>query len=132
MEYKLYEGGELGENQYLLKIDTDRKVGFLSKLNKTGTIPKPFKDWGNPSNYYNYKPENDLPIYLYEETFRSGWRIENFRFGESQNWAILMHPEGFMVEVYMREFRDVILENSTFNGEIIGEFKWEANKLIKK
>ena len=35
----------LMENQYLLKVDG--QMGFMVKLNKDGTIPKAFKDWGD-------------------------------------------------------------------------------------
>lgn len=127
-KYKKYEGGELGENQYLLKIRPHDKFGFLSKINKTGKIPKLFSEWGN--NRYN--KDQDLPIYIYEETFNSGWKIVDFRGGESRDWAVMIHPQGFKLEIYAENFLEIILQNNLIKGEIIGEFKWEANKLIKK
>lgn len=125
------EGAKLEENQYLLKIrpNGDRsKTGFLTKFNKDGSIPKAFKDWK-----YWYDPNKDpLPIYLFEETFRKGWKLQAWRFGMSQNWATVIHPEGFTVEIYLQDFLQIVQNNTIKNGEIIGEFKWEANKLIKK
>jgi hypothetical protein len=36
---------KLGEDEYLLKIDDD--TGFMVKLNKDGSIPKSFTEWGS-------------------------------------------------------------------------------------
>lgn len=130
---KLYEEGtKLGENQYLLKIKPSDKytseTGFLTKFNKDGSIPKAFKEWRGS----RYTVKEELPIYIFEETFRKGWKLDKWRFGMSQNWATVIHPEGFTVEIYLQDFLNIAKNNTIKKGEIIGEFKWEANKLIKK
>ena len=125
-----YESGyELKDNEYLLKIRSEGEAdatGFLSKLTKKGVIPVAFKDWGDA---YNYKA--NLPIYVIQETFRSGWKLKKWRFGMSQNWASVIHPLGFSVEIYLSQFLDIVLNNTIVNGDIIGEFKWVDNELIK-
>ena len=130
---KYTEGYELKENEYLLKIRKGREcydmvepdTGFMTKLNKDGSIPAAFKKWG----HWGDKPE--LPTLVIEETFRSGWKLDDWRFGMSLNWASLIHPEGFTVEVYLSEFLDIVKENTIVNGEIKGKFKWEYSKLVK-
>ena len=126
------EGTKLGENQYLLKIRMDNyndfETGFLTKFNKDGSMPKAFVNWGVA--YYN--KEGIEPIYIFEETFRKGWKLLDWRFGMSQNWATLIHPEGFTLEIYLDDFLEIAQNNTIKKGEIIGEFKWKANKLIKK
>ena len=126
------EGMKLGENQYLLKIrPTDKytsETGFLVKFNKDGSVPKVFKDWG----VSRYSPTDPLPIYIFEETFRKGWKLKEWRFGMSQDWATMIHPEGFTVEIYLNDFLNVVQKNTIKKGEIIGEFKWEDKKLIKR
>ena len=126
------EGTKLGENQYLLKIRPADKytseTGFLTKFNKDGSLPKAFKEWG----IRRYPPTEELPIYIFEETFRKGWKLEKWRFGMSQNWATLLHPEGFTVEIHLSYFLSIVKENTIKKGEIVGEFKWEGHKLIKK
>jgi hypothetical protein len=127
------EGTKLEENQYLLKIRPADKykneTGFLTKFNKDGSIPKAFKEWGK---YWADKDKDSLPTYIFEETFRKGWKLEKWRFGMSQNWATVIHPEGFTVEIYLQDFLNIAKNNTIEKGEIIGEFKWEAHKLIKK
>ena len=126
------EGTKLGENQYLLKIRPADKytseTGFFAKFNKDGSIPKAFKEWG----VSRYQPTDPLPTYIFEETFRKGWKLEKWRFGMSQNWATITHPEGFTLEIYLADFLSIVKNNTIKKGEIVGEFKWEAHKLIKK
>lgn len=122
------EGYVLEENEYLLKIRenyNESKTGFLTKYNKDGSIPVAFKKWGD----YN---KVSLPIYIVTETYRTGWKIFSARFGESQNWAILMHPDGYTLEIYMYKFLGICKENTIINGEIQGEFLWQKNTLIRK
>jgi len=136
---ELYEEGyELKEDEYLLKIrKADISTGFMTKFNKNGTIPKAFNEWGMGGQYektldgYEYIPYDDLPIYVIKEEFRSGWKLDDWRFGKSMNWASLIHPEGFTLEIYLQEFLNIVKENIINNGEIMGEFKWEYSKLIK-
>lgn len=126
-------GQILNENEYLLKVRPRNKysicdTGFFSKLTQKNVIPKPFDDW----NYNEHYDKTKLPIYVYTEEFKSGWKLFSWRFGKSQNWAIIIHPEGFTLEIYLNQFLDVIKDCTIINGEIIGEFKWEENRLIKK
>jgi len=128
---------------YLLKIrpasegkhlDDVYPTGFLSKLTAKGELQKSFDEWGV---YYSWnyphgaKPEV-LPITIHVEEFRSGWKLIQWRFGKSQNWAELLHPNGFTLEIYLSNFLDIIKETTSVNGVLEGEFMWERNKLIKK
>lgn len=125
---------KLQENEYLLKIrpkndsHDSHDTGFLAKYNKDGSIPKNFKDWGN--TYHN--KEYDYPITLHVETFKKGWKIVRWRFGMSQNWATMLHPDGFTVEIYLDNLLEIMKKNTIKKGELVGEFKWENHKLIKK
>lgn len=122
------EGYVLEENEYLLKIRDyykDVATGFLTKYNKNGSIPVSFNKWGDWNKV-------SLPIYIFTETYRSGWKFLGARFGESQNWAILLHPEGFTLEIYMTSFIDLCQHNTIINGEIQGEFYWHKNTLVRK
>lgn len=136
--------GELLEDQWLLKLreDEDRrwdgkryvsdgiyKTGFLSKLTKKGDLPKPFLDWGGKR--YG-ESGRDLPVYVFQETYRTGWKLISWRFGQSQNWARVRHPEGFVVEIYLDNFLDVVKESTLDQGVILGEYKWVDNKLEKR
>ena len=133
--------GELLEDQWLLKLRSDSewdgkkwipdafKTGFLSKLTKKGELPKSFTDWGGDRYGATGK---DLPIYVFQESYRTGWKLISWRFGKSQNWARMRHPEGFVVEIYLSNFLDVVKETSMDQGMILGEYKWEDNKLVKR
>jgi hypothetical protein len=128
------EGYKPKENEYLLKIrpEGDRynknvPTGFMTKLTQKGALPKAFAEWGG---WWN-KPSN-LTIYILEEKFRSGWKLDSWRFGESQNWASLVHPLRFTVEIYLQQFLEIIKENEIKNGELMGNFKWADRKLIKE
>ncbi len=132
---KLYEPGYiLEEDEFLLKI-WDKypsfpqipKVGFLSKFTQKGEIPKSFKNWG--SSYYQ---TTELPTYVVKEIFKEGWKIYNYRSGKSQDWAELIHPDGYIIEIYLSNFFDVVKDNDIKNGEIIGKFKWNLNKLVRE
>lgn len=129
---KLYEEGyQLKENEYLLKICENG--GFLTKFNKDGSIPKAFKDWGNIPERWRVKNKTyvDLQIFIFEENFNEGWRIDSWRFGESQNWAKVLHPSGFLIEIYLQQLLEIIMTNTIIDGLIIGKFKWQNHKLIK-
>jgi len=138
MSYKVYtEGYVLEKDEYLLKIRksdaTDGRgsyskidTGFFSKFTQKGQLPKAFDEWG--TNYYN---REKFPAYIFKETFRSGWKLLSWRFGQSQNWARVIHPEGFTLEIYLQQFLEIMQNNTVIDGEIIGEFKWQDNKLIK-
>lgn len=135
------EGYTLKENEYMLKLRDNQeydsisrtwfpsknKTGFLTKFNKDGSMPKAFNDWGK-----TYQDRTPLPTYIFEETFRSGWKILNWRFGKSQNWATIRHPEGFTLEIYLQQFLEIVKTEIIDEGHILGEYKWEDHKLIKK
>jgi hypothetical protein len=131
---------KLKENEYLLKVrpasegSTNPPTGFLAKYTQKGELQKSFDEWGI-YYYWNYphgvKPEA-LPITLHVEDFKSGWKLFGWRYGKSQNWAEMIHPNGFILEIYLTNFLDIVKETVVINGELGGEYKWERNKLIKK
>lgn len=129
--YKLrpYEPGyKLKENEYVLKVRNESgetPTGFLAKMNKDGSLQKSFVDWGT---YYGSGPV--LPIYVFEEKPRNGWKLHQWRFGQSQNWATLIHPEGFTVEIYLTDFLEIVKTHEMRYGEIVGSFAWDNKRLI--
>lgn len=131
---KYVEGRQLAENEFLVKVRDNGpnvpKTGFMTRLNKNGTIPKPFLDW-NKNKYTNKLASNDTDdIFVIKEDYSSGWKSYAFRIGESQSWATMIHPEGFTVEIYLYNFFE-LLDNSILTyGELQGEFKWEGRKLL--
>jgi hypothetical protein len=136
-EKRLYtEGYKLQPNEFLLKLRerSGQKIptGFLTKFNNNGSMPVSFEDWGVNHYYNNRRPDDHLPIYIFEETYRSGWKIESWRFGQSQNWATMIHPEGFTVEIYLQQLLEIIQSNTIVNGKLDGKYRWEDKKLIKK
>lgn len=64
-------------------------------------------------NGYNYENgiKIDTKIQIHIETFRKGWKIKDFRYGKSQNWAKVSSPEGWVVEIYLDHFLDLFVEN---------------------
>ena len=138
------DGYKLKEDEFLLKVKqgeprtkwvgSDRiedgvypDRGFLTKFNKSGSMPVAFKQWPN-----RYGSGEELPIKVVKEVFKSGWKLSGWRFGMSQNWASLLHPNGYTIEIYLDQFLDIVQEFTIEKGEIIGEFKWEDHKLIKR
>ena len=133
--------GELREDEFLLKIkeSEDRilkggkwvtlpfKKGFLTKLTKKGELPVKFEDGGK-----SYIDRTPLPTYVFRETYRSGWALKSWRIGQSQEWAVMKHPEGFTVEIYLDNFLELALNEALDQGNLVGEYRWEANRLIKK
>jgi hypothetical protein len=137
-------GEPLAENEYMLKLRDDKKrqwntethsfsdwehhkTGFLSKLTQKGQMPKAFTEWGKP--YMNAEPTH---TYVFQEYPRSGWKIVSWRFGQSQNWATVRHPEGFNIEIYLQQLLEVIQKNNIEAGVLIGKFYWKDNKLFKE
>ena len=126
---------DLEENEFLLKVyehrnpnypDYDHDLGFMTKLNKDGSIPKAFNNW---------KPNYREPVkesYLMKEFFRDGWRVDKYRTGKSQDWIKVKHPLGFIVEIYMSNFFEIMECTVIDNMELIGKFRWENKKLIKE
>ena len=129
MKYELYkEGRILKEDEYLLKIRKD-KVGFLTKLTQKGKLPVAFDGWNE--GYRHTSAPDKLPIYIFKEVPRSGWKLVSWRFGQSLNWARVSHPEGFTIEIYLQQFLEIIENNIIKSGVVYGKFHWEDNKLIK-
>ena len=99
------------ENQYLLKVDG--QMGFMVKLNKDGTIPKAFKDWGRYGSV-NLAEQ----VYLIDEEFRSGWTFKELRTGMSTAWLQIKHPLGFILEINGKAFSKICSTISMYNGII--------------
>ena len=144
-KYELYTPDRiLGEDEYLLKIreykvSDETATGFLTKLTQKYQIPKAFESWGDITIFGDYttgtRPlisTTKLPIYVFKETFRSGWKLYRWRFGESQNWASLIHPEGFTVEVKLHKLLETFKVCDVIKGELQGEYMWTYGELIKK
>lgn len=121
----------LEEDEYLLKIRSgyagDINTGYMTKLTKKKEIPLNFLKWGDWGDR-----KANYPIYVIKEEFRSGWKINDFRQGQSVIWGELIHPFGFTLEVYLEDLIHVIKTHTIVNGEIIGEFKWHDKSLVKK
>lgn len=122
----------LKEDEYLLRIEEG--TGFLTKLNKDGTVSKNFTKWRNRSYGWSddTKSPEELDIMVHKETFSKGWKFVSFRGGESRDWAILEHPLGFQLEVYVSPFIDLIQKITIINGELQGKFKWTYSELIQE
>jgi len=139
---RIYEEGyELTDNEYLFKYKPN-SMGFITKLNKDGSIPKAFTEW-------NEWGVGICPIYIHTEEPREGWEIVNIRIGKSQYWAILRHPLGFCLEIYLTDLINLITGNTnthTYGGinvdklnipidvigsKLKGKFAWYQNKLIE-
>lgn len=101
----------LMENQYLLKVDGE--MGFMVKLNKDGSIPKAFKDWGKYGSV-NLAEE----VYIINEEFRSGWTFKDLRTGMSTAWLQIKHPLGFILEINGKAFSKICSTISMSNGVI--------------
>lgn len=101
----------LMENQYLLKVDC--QIGFMVKLNKDGSIPKAFKDWGRYGSV-NRAEE----VYLITEEFRSGCAFKDLRTGMSTAWLQIKHPLGFILEINGKAFSKICSNISMDNGII--------------
>ena len=117
----------LKENEYLLKVCEDRSLGFMTKLNQDGSVPKAFLNWSP-----NYRNVSVKETFIFEETFREGWKVVTYRSGKSQDWVKVKHPLGFDVEIYMKNFFSIMGSTTIENKEIIGKFKWNKNQLIKE
>jgi hypothetical protein len=118
---KLYEGGELKENEFLLKIRERDNAGFMSKLTQKNEVPVKFEKWDNCYNY-SYRKENDAPIYVIEDDYANGWNVVDWRAGQSQTWIIVRHPQGFTLEITMDNFIQKVLPHLSGNA-ITGEWR---------
>jgi hypothetical protein len=132
--YKEYKPGDpLSKDQYIIKFEDTRDslaapMAFMKKLNKDKSIGVAFTNWGlTRFSKDNYDPN----IYVFIESFRSGWEFVGYRVGESQSWVTVKHPLGFKIEIYLSNFMQLMKTNNIYNGALDGSFKWELNKLIK-
>jgi hypothetical protein len=127
-KFKKYEQGyELAENEYLLKIRDDG-TGFMTRFNKSGSMPVAFDTWED--NKWNNTKNPKLQIYIIGEVPREGWKIVKWRFGMSQNWATVMHPLGFTIEIYLQQLLELIERITIVKGELIGRFEWKNHELL--
>lgn len=126
------EGDVLAEDEYLLKLRPENNnifTGYLTKLNQNGSIPKAFTEWGYSK--YGVDANKILPTKVVKEEYRVGWYLIGWRFGQSQNWAVMQHPNGYLIEIYMNNLLDIIKENTLVNGQLFGRFKWHNHSLKK-
>lgn len=129
--------GPLLEDQWLLKLrEGSHKTGFLSKLTQKGALPVKFEDWNSTQSYNQetrkWDVAKDTTVYVWQETYRSGWALKRWRIGKSQEWAVMQHPEGFLLEIYLSNFLEVSKQDTVDFGVLRGEYKWEDNKLIRR
>lgn len=101
----------LQKDQYLLKVDGE--MGFMVKLNKDGSVPKAFKDWGRYGSV-NLSEQ----VYVINEEFRSGWTFKDLRTGMSTAWVQIKHPLGFILEINGKAFSKICSAISMDNGVI--------------
>jgi hypothetical protein len=126
--YKI--GDKLEEDQFLLKTSTNyfgTNIGYMTKFNKDKSIPKSFIEWHTYGS-----GSTAIQTFIFDEYFRPGWKVVSERQGASQNWIVVMHPEGFTLEIYQHSFFELMKTITIVNGVLQGEFKWNANKLIPK
>lgn len=125
---------KLAENEYLLRVNSFGDTGYLSKLNKDGSINKNFIKWDNFGySHGSFGPLHDvseLDIMVHEENFNEGWGFVDFRAGKSHSWVVLKHPLGFNLEIYLEEFNKLVPKITIINGNLQGKFKWEYGRLI--
>ncbi len=127
------EGYKLKENEYLLKLRESDQTIFLTKLTQKGALPVKFNEWGLKYDYELKKHVDTIPItYIFQETFREGWKLIEWRFGMSQNWAVIQNPEGYKIEIYLSNFLDLVQSDTITYGYLEGSYMWRENNLIKK
>ena len=54
-DFELYNGGQLEESEFLLKIREEDNTGFMTKLTQKGEVPVKFSEWNNWINYNTKK-----------------------------------------------------------------------------
>jgi hypothetical protein len=105
----------------LLKLDYNRGLGFLTDLTKDGSVNLDF-----------LKHNSELPIYVFEETFRKSWKVLNNYRGGSQDWCRVLHPLGFILEIQMTNFIEILKNDTCINGELQGFYRFHKNQLIRE
>lgn len=117
-----YNGEKLKDDEWLLKVKEDG-TGFMTKLTKKGEIPVAFSDFSE-----GYPKYEEIPIKVIVETYSDGWWIKGFRSGKSQNWVKIIHPQGFIVEIYASDFFNNVIKNC-IGAWVHKKCKWIGNKL---
>lgn len=112
---------KLGENEFLLKVDNG--VGFMTKLNKNGSIPSSFESWR--SGYWN-RNNRPLQLYIIEEKYRRDWKFVGLRHGQSTAWVVLEHPYGFRVEINATAFGEIASKITMVNGRMVTPCYFDA------
>jgi len=113
---KELEDLKLEDNEYLLKINSGG-TAFMTKKNKSGTIPVAWLNW---ENYRN----NNHKTYIIKESFRKGWKLTGHRLGQSQAWARVTHPFGFTMEVNLAGIIDTLQKSEFAYGEFMVSMKY--------
>ena len=95
----------------------------MTKPNKSGSIPKAFREWNE-----------DEDVYIIIEEYRKGWKIINTRSATmgGVTWIELLHPQNFTVEVRTNEFFELLKSMKMENGLILNECFYEAQSKILK
>lgn len=122
---------ELEENEYLFKMRERDSMGFLAKPNKGDKLPpKKFRDWGH--RYCDDKRE-PCQIFIVEQTLCKGWKVEDYRRGESADWVRVIHPDGYKLEIKTVDFFFDLLPNININrGKIKEPLIWKNGELKLK
>jgi len=122
---------ELAENEYVLKIDEryNGKIGFLTKLNKGNKLPpKLFLDWGGTR-----WEKVELETWIVEQNLCKGWQVaDDYRRGESQDWIVVIHPDGYKLEITTCNFMELLQGISVIKGKITQALRWDNGKLNLK
>ena len=129
-----YTGQKLKDTEWLLKVRKD-KMGFLSKLTQKGKLHVAFDEWHNGG--WHPQPGDEIPVVVINEKFKSGWelnsgsRYDMYRLGKSQSWVKVKHPMGFILEIHLENFFNIVVPYLS-EGKMVGEYKWVGNKLERK
>lgn len=119
---EIYSVIELDDDQYLLKVLTSNDPrlkgslcsGRMLKYNKDGKIPDPFSTFKLTS-----RPMQEISLYVINERFRTGWRLQNMYHATSTTWVELIHPLGFRVEINIDMFNKIFSNLVIVDGLIL-------------
>jgi len=112
---------DLKENEMLVKIANSKNYnfGFMTSLNKNGTIPKKFLDWGT-----------NKPIQVIKNDYLPFWKIVDYRNGQSTSWLVVEHPKlKFRIEIRTTDI-DFYNKIIIYKGFIINECKYDSRRHI--
>lgn len=138
---------ELKENEYLLKIRNEpewttwsgaiveaSQTGFLTKLRKADKkLPKKFEEWGHRYNYESKSHEDVTPdTWIVEQNLQKGWKIDAYRRGTSADWTVVLHPEGYTLEIKTQNFMDLVSKVTITKGLVKEALRWVNGELKLK